>query len=74
MQKYIEDAIVAGTAVALRTNDQQDLINAAFDQGFTVYCPIEPGRVKFDWVSSSAKTANAKVVRNLTALVRSPKK
>jgi hypothetical protein len=65
MQKHIEDAIIAGGAVALRPNDQQDLITLAFERGLTVYCPIEPGRVKFDWVSDAVRDANARVVASL---------
>lgn len=70
MQKHIEDAILAGTAVALRSFDQQDLIEAAFDEGFTVFSPIEPGRSTFTWANSFAKKANDKSVRGIRSRVR----
>lgn len=65
MQKHIEDAVLAGTAVALR--DPTDaLVTKAWAAGLSVYVPAEKGRAKLTWQNAAAMKANDQCIKELS--------
>ncbi|ATW62269.1 hypothetical protein Psp6_00016 [Pseudomonas phage Psp6] len=64
MQKHIEDAVLAGTAVVFMSV-HHPYVEFAFSLGLCVYCPVEPGRKKLSWDNPAAKRANEKRIKEL---------
>lgn len=64
MQKEIEDAVLAGTAIALR-DPHDPLIGKAWDAGLAVYVPAEKGRLKLTWQNAAAMKANDERIKDL---------
>lgn len=64
MQKEIEDAVLAGTVIALR-DPQDPIIHKAWETGLSVYVPAEKGRKKLTWQNAAAMKANDQRLKEL---------